>query len=146
MDKNKVTELLTDYRSYRYAATNLGLSPVMGFTRIPRFTNGHSPMLDAWDSSRYSHIVTMVDGAVNEVLSDDQRTVIMRKYIERNTATLNEIADQLHKDRSTVSRWHTEAIRRLSIALEPLTETFDANLEIRNLDHMFTTTKHQDTA
>ena len=89
----------------------------------------------------------MIDGAVNEVLSDDQRTVIMRKYIDRNTSNLNEIADQLHKDRSTVSRWHTEAIRRLAIALEPLTDTFDANLEIHNIDHMFRPVlKHQDTA
>lgn len=89
---------------------------------------------EEWDLNRYSRIVSMIDGAVNEVLSDDQRTVIMRKYLDRNTLTLNEIADVLRKDRSTVSRWHTEAIRRLSIALEPLTRD---EKEINNLDHMF---------
>jgi hypothetical protein len=91
-------------------------------------------LMNAWDASRYNRIVSMIDGAINEVLSDDERMVIMRKYIDRNPVNLNEIADSAHKDPSVISRLHTAAIRRLAIALLPLTAD---EREIENLDHMF---------
>lgn len=96
--------------------------------------------MNAWDSTRYHNIVNMIEGAVNDVLSDDERTVIMRKYLDRNPLNLKEIADVLHKDQSTISRWHTAAVRRLAIALMPLSTD---EKEINNLDHMFDPTwKH----
>lgn len=136
MNKDMVTEMLKDYRSYRYAMKNCKANEGEYTGRlVPQSINSDRLITaEQWDLNRYSRIVSMIDGAVNEVLSDDQRTVVMRKYLDRNTLTLNEIADVLHKDRSTVSRWHTEAIRRLSIALEPLTRD---EKEIHNIDHMF---------
>lgn len=132
VNHDKVTELLKNYRSYKYAAQNCG--PGMETYRLPLIISERRADCNMWDATRYNRIVTMVAGAVNEVLSDDERTVIMRKYFDRNTLTLNEIADALHKDPSTISRWHKAAIRRLSIALQPLTAE---EAEINNFDHMF---------
>lgn len=131
MDNNQVTELLKDYRSYKFAVSNL---TEVDTVYLPRVYDERSyGNLDGWDKSRYSRIVNLIDGAVNELLSDDQRTVIMRKYLDRNTMPLRDIAKQIHKDRSTVGRWHTEAIRILSIALEPLSYK---EREINNIDFM----------
>lgn len=132
MDNDKVVELLKNYRSYRYAAKNCGQGDE-GY-RLPRVYDERRVNWNMWDSTRYSRIVNMIDGAVSDVLSDDERTVITRKYLDRNTMTLNEIADVLYKDKSTISRWHTAAIRRLAIALQPLTHD---EREIENIDHMF---------
>jgi DNA-directed RNA polymerase specialized sigma24 family protein len=132
MDHNIVTELLKNYRSYRYAVNNCGQGDES--YKLPKVYSERRVNWNLWDATRYNRIVNMIEGAVNEVLSDDERTVIMRKYLERNTMTLNEIADYLHKDRSTISRWHTAAIKRLVIALQPLTAD---EREITNLDHMF---------
>jgi hypothetical protein len=131
MNNDQVTEILKNYRSYEYAARNCG-NPIDDV--LPAVISERMQRPGKWDRVRYNRIVYMVKGAVDHVLSDDQRTVIMRKYLERNTSTLGEIADAIHKDRSTVSRWHTEAIRRLSIALIPLE---DKETEITNFDHIF---------
>jgi len=130
MNHDQVTELLKNYRSYRYAANNCG--DPEGRQTILYSERRYN--MNGWDATRYNRIVNMVDGAVNEVLSDDERMVIMRKYIDRNTLNLNEIASVLHKDRTTIGRWHTAAIRRLTIALQPLSED---EREIQNVDHMF---------
>lgn len=130
MDNNQVTRLLTDFRSYEYASFNCGRDneplPYIIAERM-RDPNG-------WDRNRYNRIVNIVRGAVDHVLSDDHRTVISRKYLDRNTLNLSEIALLLRVDVSTVSRWHKDALRRLAIALEPLT---DSEMEISNFDHMF---------
>ena len=135
IDNDKVTELLKNYRSYRYAANNCSVGGVSPYMAPPLLTQIHNRgIMNMWDASRYHNIVNMIEGAVNDVLSDDERTVIMRKYLDRNTLNLKEIADVLHKDQSTISRWHTAAIRRLAIALMPLSSD---EKEISNLDHMF---------
>lgn len=131
MNHDQVIQLLKDYRSYRYAVNNCGrIDGQPSLIYSERRTNPNS-----WDRSRYNRIVNMIDGAVADVLSDDQRTVIMRKYIDRNSMNINEIAYAVNRDRNTVSRWHKEAIRKLSKALMPLTHE---EFEITNFDHMFT--------
>lgn len=134
MRHDQVTELLKNYRSYDYAANNCGEVGALTSLVVSTVYDERKRNPNAWDSTRYNRIVNIVKGAVDHVLSDDQRTVIMRKYLDRNTFTLSEIADSIHKDRSTVSRWHTEAIRRLAIALEPLR---DDETEITPFDHIF---------
>ncbi len=137
MDNNTVTELLKNYRSYKYAVNNCGrIDFEPGYTVQTVYNQRFKRNPDAWDKDRYNRIVTMIEGAVNDVLSDDQRTIINRKYLDRNTMTLKQIAAITGCDASTVSRWHTEAVRRLAIALEPLTED---EREITNIDHMFET-------
>lgn len=133
MDKNKVTELLNDFNSYRFAVNSTrdeGGGPLM-----PRsVTDNRLLPVNVWDNRRYTRIVTIVNGAINEVLSDDERLVIMRKYIDRNKKSLHAIAKDLNRDRGTISEWHTEALKKLCIALEPLDEEYTL---ISNFDHMF---------
>ncbi|MCM3703817.1 hypothetical protein [Paenibacillus macerans] len=141
MDNNTVTKLLKRYRSYKFAVMNLGLEiddlinknmmrPIYA-ERVPLFISRYDK---TFDRERYSRIVTMIESAVDFVLDDDQRTIIMRKYMDRNTSTLSEIATLLHKDRTTVGRWHKEAINELAIALLPISEEY---AEITTFDHMF---------
>lgn len=130
MNNDQVTQLLKDFRSYEFAAFNCGR---LHYT-VPNRLLDPQRNPDGWDQNRYSRIVMLVKGAVDEVLSDDQRTIIMRKYLDRNTMTLNEIADAIHRDRTTVSRWHREAIRKIALSLAPL--GYD-EMEITNFDHMF---------
>ena len=140
MNHDEVTELLKNFRSYRYASNNCGEPE--GRQSILYSERRYN--LDGWDKTRYHRIVNLVSGAVEDVLSDDQRTVINKKYLDRNTSNLSEIADYLHKDRNTVSKWHTEAIKRLTIALQPLS---DKDMEISNFDHVFDKDwKHVETA
>lgn len=140
MDNNTVTKLLTDFRSYKFALMNLGVDETVNnpanirpiySERVPKHISRYDT---AYDRERYTRIVTMVESAVNYVLNDDQRTVIMRKYLERNTMNLDEIANILHKHRTTVGRWHREAINKLSKALLPISKDY---MEISNIDHMF---------
>jgi len=130
MNNDQVIQLLKDFRCYDYAANNCGRTEF----DLPVMISERKRHPDTWDWSRYNRIVNMVKGAVDHVLSDDQRTVITRKYLDRNTLTISEISILLHKDISTISRWHKEAINRLSIALMPLT---DDEKEITAFNHMF---------
>lgn len=131
MNNDEVSKLLKDFRSYEYAATNCG---TMDFERAPLMLSERIQFPNKWDRSRYNRIVGIVKGAVEYVLDNDQRTVIMWKYLERNTLTLNQIADILHKDRSTVGRYHTEALNKLTKALATLNAD---EYEITNFDHRF---------
>ena len=132
MDKNELTQLLNDFRSYEYAVNNCG--PINDDEVLPYVISERMRDKDTWDKVRYNRIVTLIQGAVNNVLNDEQRAVIMKKYLDRNTMTLDQIAAATQKDPSRVSRLHTEAIRKLAIALEPLSEK---EREIHNLDYMF---------
>lgn len=118
MNNEHVSEILTNFRSYRYAAK---VGEVEGLLDgAPTLYNERLRSPNRWDATRYSRIVNTVNGAVDEVLTDEQRAVIKRRYLERNPLTLGQIADVLHCDRSTVQRRHKEALKKLGIALEPL--------------------------
>lgn len=137
MDNNTVSKLLKDFRSYKFAVMNLEkeagecTDTLRKVYSKPMYLSRYNTN---YDYSRYERIVSMVEAAVNYVLNDDQRTIIMRKYMDRNTMRLSEIATALHKDRTTVGRWHKEAINKLSKALLPIDEDY---MEITNVDHMF---------
>ena len=140
MENNRVIQLLTDYRSYKFASMNLGgetvtlsedmIRPIYA-DRIPKHISRYDK---TYDQERYNRIITMLESAVNFVLNDDQRAIIMRKYMERNKMSLTEIATAIHRDRTTVTRWHKEAINSLSKALLPISNDY---AEITNVDHMF---------
>lgn len=142
MDNNTVTRLLTDYRSYKFALMNLKandkstkinesmIRPVYA-ERIPKRISRYDVL---FDEDRYERIITMIESAVEYVLNDDQQFIIKQKYMNRNTMTLCEIADTLHKDRGTVSSHHKKAINKLAKALLPISEDY---MEITNFDHMF---------
>ncbi|MDG0791931.1 hypothetical protein OMP38_14520 [Cohnella ginsengisoli] len=130
MTNDQLIQLLTDYKSYKFALKNVGKQDL----GIPLYQAERMRMLpNEWDGTRYARIVEMIDGAINELLTDDQRMVIMRKYIDRENASLTKIGKEKNIHCSSISRWHTEALRRLRVALEPLTST---EWEITNVDHM----------
>lgn len=142
MDNNTVTELLKNFRSYKFAVMNLkneGCEVILSTLpvyadRKPRFLSRYDK---TFDYGRYTRIVEMVESAINYVLSDDQRTIIMRKYIERNTMSLSEIAEAIGQDRKTVGTKHKDAINQLARALLPISDDY---MEITNFDHMFDST------
>lgn len=127
MNHNKITELLKNYRSYRYAVSN-GIAPhdeedvLMPFNRTfgPRIPRLHGR--GTWDKSitdyrHYSYVVTMIDGAVREVLTDEERKIIELKYLERNPITLERIADRIGYNERTIRRYHKTALKKLTLAL-----------------------------
>lgn len=141
MNKEQLVETLKNYRSMKYAIRN-GVAPYQaddtrgmpmggGYgSRPPAGINGRGSTLQSiMDLNRYTRVVEAIDGAVVDVLSDNQRTVIYRKYLDRNTTTLFEISKQLDKDESTIRRWHKEALNQLETCLK-----FVDFEEIINLD------------
>lgn len=140
MNNDRVSEILSNFRSYRYAA-KVGADE--GFLDGPPTLYSERRMSpNRWDASRYNRIVNTVTGAVDDVLTDEQRTVIQRRYLDRNPLTLNQIADILNCDPSTITRRHKEALRKLGIALQPL----ENELEITPFEHMFNAKKLQENA
>ncbi|MDP9676266.1 hypothetical protein J2W97_002261 [Paenibacillus jamilae] len=135
MDKEKVIKLLIDYRSYEFAVRNMDLGIGSSGPLMPINMKNHRLMRAGdWDYRRYSLIVKMIKGAVDEVLSDNERTVITRKYLDQNKKSIKQIAHELHRDRGTVTSWHTSALKHLINALGPLDEEFE---HIENCDHMY---------
>lgn len=142
MDNNTVIKLLADYRSYKFALMNLRAVGAEG--EEARYTNRNiyaerkplyiSNYNTGYDHERYSRVVGLLESAVDFVLSDEQRSIIRDKYMERNRLNLGEIADKLHKDRKTVSTQHKKAINSLCKALLPISQDY---MEINNLDYMF---------
>ncbi|QYK61837.1 hypothetical protein [Paenibacillus sp. S25] len=135
MDKEKVIKLLIDYRSYEFAVRNMDSGIGSSGPLMPKNMKNHRLMRAGdWDYRRYSLIVKMIKGAVDEVLSDNERTVITRKYLDQNKKSIKQIAHELHRDRGTVTSWHTSALKQLINSLKPLDEEIEY---IENFDHMF---------
>jgi hypothetical protein len=127
MNQDKIVEMLKNYRSYKFAVSNgiagydpcdnTGMPRGGGYSsREPRLGGG-STFQSELDYRLYKGIVTSIEGAVSEVLDDDQATVIRRKYLDRNKRTLAQIAAERNVDPTTVTRWHKIALKQLSVAL-----------------------------
>lgn len=144
MNRDGVTRLLKDYRSYRRAMQNYerfkphpsagianysGMPGGSGPTELFFASNGrladiyHLDLLDTFDYDMYYTIVYVIDATVDDVLSDNERHVIKRKWMDRNPLSLYQIAQDKDKDERTVRRWHKEALRKLTMALAPLPES-----------------------
>lgn len=137
----KVTRMLKNYRSYRYAVSN-GIAPFveddtrgmpMAFDYGPRspgslLGRGNIVASQA-DYRAYKRVVQAIDGAVAEVLDDDMQMVIRYKYLERNTMSLMQIAEKMHCHERRVKYLHKKALNKLEHAL-----VFIEEPEIINLD------------
>lgn len=131
MTRDQITELLKNYRSYKYAVRNFELNHepaastanydfmprAQGFRSSAPLNNNGLTFQDEIDYQLYKRAVKAIEGAVNDVLSDDERTVIKRKWMDPNRITLAQIAQQKGVHPVTVKRWHKEALKALSIAL-----------------------------
>lgn len=131
MNNDEAVEILKRFRSYEYVAMNCGF---INEERMPMIISERFKYPNQWDRSRYNRIVNIVRGAVEHVLSDEQRLIINRKYLDRNKLTCKQIAAVIKCDPSTVSRWHTEAVNQLAIALGVLE---DGETELTPFDHIF---------
>jgi hypothetical protein len=137
IDKNKVTELLSNYRSYKAAIINFesykptpsaGIANYSGmpggsgatelfFDRTGRAADmGFTSALDHFDHDMYVAVVAIIDFTVSQVLTDDERYVITHKWLDRNPMDLYKIAMIKDKDESTIRRWHRKALSKLAIS------------------------------
>lgn len=150
IDRDKVTELLKNYRSYKYAVRmyeqSIGVpcattavyddmprSSSFG-SRSPRMNDGIS-VQDTLDYLELKQVVEAIDGAVQYVLSDDEQMVIKRKYLDQNTTTLYRISVAKDKDESTIRRWHKEALRKLATSLEMITKPSMYEIPEKNIQN-----------
>lgn len=140
MNRDGVTKLLKDYRSYRRAMQNYerfrpvpaagvanysGMpggsgAPTLFFAPQGRMADIYRlDLVDQFDYELYRDIVFIIDMTVDDVLSDNERHVIKRKWMDRNPMSLSEIALNFPRDinEKTVRRWHKEALRKLTLAL-----------------------------
>lgn len=129
VDNDKVSEILRNHKSYRYAA-QIGEDFLDG---APTLYNERRKSLDRWDGTRYNRIVNIVKEAVDEVLTDEERTVIKRKYLDQNPITLRQISELLNYERKTIERRHKSALKKLGQALDPL----EGHTEITPFEHHF---------
>lgn len=133
-ERDEVTELLKNYRSYRFAARNWETHDGhdWGSVRVSASSRGDIFVgINEWDYRRYSRIVTLIDGAVNDVLDDEMQNIIRYKYLERNTMTLAQISDKFHYGERRAQYLHKKALKSLSLAL-----CFLETPEINNLDNV----------
>lgn len=137
-DREKVIEMLKNYRSYRYAVAN-GIAPYEGDTcfggseygsRMPSLYRGNTVQTEQ-DYRSYKRVVQAIDGAVEEVLDNDEQDVIRYKYLERNNLTLEQIADRNKISIRTIKRAHKRALTKLVMSLR-----FIDPPEIINLDEI----------
>lgn len=138
-DRNKVVELLKNYRSYRYAVSN-GIAPHVA-DDMTGSGGGYGPRVPTlfrgtWDAStddynRYSRAVRMVEGAVSEVLDDHEADIVRMKYMERNSLTLEKIAERTGISERTIKSYHKRALTKLTVCLR-----FVEAPEIINIDEV----------
>jgi RNA polymerase sigma factor (sigma-70 family) len=130
IDRDKVTELLKNYRSYQYAIrmyettgwaaiggtgySELGMPRNSSFgPRAPvKFTC--DSLADRLDYQQYKRAVEAVDGAL-KTLNDDEESVIRHKWMD--DMTLAQIARRKNYSERTVKRMHKMALTKLAICL-----------------------------
>lgn len=127
MDRDKVTELLKNYRSYRYAVRMFETTGWVGvsgtqYSDMPRSSNFGSrapakfgcSFEDVLDYGRYKAAVDAIEGAL-DTLTEDERSVIRLKWME--DMTLEMIAGRRECSRDTIKRIHRRALNKLAICL-----------------------------
>jgi hypothetical protein len=151
IDKNKVTQLLSNYLGYKAAIINYQTyrtSPSAGIANYSAMPSGSgasefffesngrmadmglTTALDQYDHDMYTAIVTIIDFSVQQVLTDDEQYVITHKWMDRNPMELCKIALIKDRDESTIGRWHKKALSKLAVAFSGITivphiENFD---------------------
>lgn len=139
MTKDKVTELLKNYRSYvaairnyhRQTSDEMNYDPYMSAapcrvavysdTPIGRGSGSRPPTLTGgWSLADHLHYQSIVDAVqyiteALDALTADERSVIELKYMDG--LTLETIAQRKAYSRRTIRRIHSRALTKLEIAL-----------------------------
>lgn len=129
IDRDKVTELLKNYRSYKYAVRMYEQSkgiPCAGIavyddmprsssfgSRAPRMNDGIS-LEDTIDYRTYKSAVNAIEGAM-DTLKRDERNVIEYKWI--HGLTLEKIDERFHYGRGYARQIHRRALQHMAICL-----------------------------
>ncbi|MFD1136749.1 sigma factor-like helix-turn-helix DNA-binding protein [Paenibacillus urinalis] len=127
MDTDKVTRLLRNYPSYRYAVRMYEKDqPVMlqatEYTDMPRGGGFGSrapktfdkSLDDLMDYEEYKKSVNYIEGAL-ETLNDEEYSIVKLRWMD--DLTLDQIAVRKNTSTSTVKRVHRRALAKLSICL-----------------------------
>lgn len=128
MNRNKVTELLKLYPSYKYAVKSFETTGWVaisgtGYSDMPR--NGsfgtRAPVkftadsyLDCMDYREYKRVVEAIEGAL-ETLHENERRVIELKWLKGHT--LSDIDSMIHVGIGYSKQIHRKALAKLSICL-----------------------------
>ena len=128
MNKDKVTELLHNYQSYKYAVKmfeTTGWVAIAGtqWSDMPRGGSfgprapvkfSSDSLQDVQDYNAYKEAVKALEGAL-EMLNDEEQSVIRLKWMEG--LTLSQIAQRKSYSIDTIKRTHMAAFRKLYICL-----------------------------
>jgi len=133
MNRDKVTELLKNYRSYKYAVSRFerhvpiasagvanydGMpsgsgAPELFFAPQGRMADmGHTSLQDRMDYQAYAAAIQDIDGGLDE-LTDEEQSVVKLKWMEG--ISLRDIADRKKYSVETVKRNHKRALEKLDI-------------------------------
>lgn len=127
MNRDKVTELLRRYKSYKFAVRNYetaGWAAIGNNVDRDGFSGGGfgsrapkkygASFQDAMDYEMYKTIVDAIEGALDTLPSDEQE-IIRLKWFEG--ITLRKISERYSYSVETIKLKHRKAINSLSICL-----------------------------
>ena len=133
MHKDQITEILKNYRHYRYAVNqyerhrphpSAGIAnydsmpsgsgaPELFFVQQGRMADmGRTTLQDRIDYNAYKEFVDEIDGAM-DTLSDDERSVLRLKWMEG--MDLQDIAARKGVGRNTVAATHKRALNKMTV-------------------------------
>lgn len=147
MHRDNVTELLKNYRSYRYAVNQYerhqprASAGIANYDAMPGGSGaqelffapngrmadmGHTSFQDRLDYQTYSEVMKDIEGGL-ETLTDEEQSVIRLKWMDG--MSLRDIADRKKYSVETVKRNHKRALEKLGICyrfikvpqIEPIT-------------------------
>ena len=133
MNRENVTELLKNYRNYKYAVNQYerhrpraaaGVAnydampggsgaPELFFAPVGRMADmGHTGFQDELDFQAYKAVIRDIDGGL-DMLTDEEHSVIRLKWMEG--VSLRNIAERKQYSVETVKRNHKRALEKLGI-------------------------------
>lgn len=135
IDKDKITELLRNYPSYRYAVRQYEThrphpqAGIANYSAMPSgsgaperfFVNPGKPadmgatgFKDLLDYETYRSIVNEIEGAL-QTLTDDECNVVLMKWAKDQT--LKQIAENKGHSIDTIKKQHKRGLTKLAIAM-----------------------------
>jgi DNA-directed RNA polymerase specialized sigma subunit len=128
IDRDKVTELLKNYSSYRYAVRMFESkrttgAPIASYDDMPRGggygsrtpnVNDGISLQDVMDYQSYKRAVSAIEGAL-QTLTDDEREVVQMKWMRG--LTLFQVELRRHMGTNYARQIHRKALVKLAICL-----------------------------
>lgn len=133
MHRDNVTELLKNYRSYRYAVNQYerhqprASAGIANYDAMPGGSGaqelffapngrmadmGHTSFQDRMDYQTYSEVVKDIEGGL-ETLTDEEQSVIKLKWMDK--LSLQQIADRKGLSVGTIKSRHKSALASLGV-------------------------------